>query len=378
MIARVAERDPCMTGKRLKILFHSWSLAGGGAERVFAVLASGLAKRGHEVIFSVEHEDNQNQRYLDAAVRQTPPTGGRWETIRKLVDLMKTEQPDISISAISACNMRHALAAFLAGRRHRSIMTYHGHSTAEPEFSNQIGYWATWLTSRITARTVAVSDGLRRHVVKDWHASRKRTVRIYNPTLVSTGETAAATEADLLARDPVVLSVGSFLPRKNFIALVQAFALVQTPGARLLILGQGRMQEAIEAEVGRLGLQDRVSLPGYLPEPWQAYAQARCFAFASREESFGLVLVEALAAGLPITVTPSDGPNEVLDDGAFGTFVPHDDPTAMAAAIDAMLTAPGDPQPRLQRARDFSVETGIQAYEDMFQTVAWEADRRGL
>jgi glycosyltransferase involved in cell wall biosynthesis len=367
-----------MSVRPMKILFHSWSLAGGGAERVFAVLASGLARNGHEVIFSVEHEDNQNQRYLDKAVRQTPPTGGRWKTIAKLIRMLRTEQPDISISAISACNMRHAAAALLAGRRHRAIMTYHGHASAEPETSNQLGYWTTWLTSRLTARTVAVSDGLRRHVVKDWWGAPRRTVRIYNPTLVSQGEGVAQSQADLLAREPIVLSVGSFLPRKNFSALIAAFALVKTPGARLLILGEGRMRPQLEAEIVDLKLQDRVELPGYLPEPWTAYRRARCFAFASREESFGLVLVEALAEGLPVAVTPSDGPNEVLENGRFGYLVPHDDPAAMAAAIDRMLTAPGDPAPRLERAKEFSVETGIAAYEAMFETVAWEADRRGL
>jgi glycosyltransferase involved in cell wall biosynthesis len=367
-----------MTAKPLKILFHSWSLGGGGAERVFAVLASGLAKRGHDVIFSVESEENQNLRYLDPAVRQLPPTGGRWQTISKLIHLLRTEKPDISISGISACNMRHAAAAVLAGRRRRAIMTYHGHASAEPETSNQFGYWTTWFTSRLVARTVAVSDGLRRHVVEDWWGSRKRTVRIYNPTMVSACGNVAKSESDILAREPVVLSVGSFLPRKNFIGLIEAFALVKTPGARLVILGEGRMREALEAEIDRLELTGRVTLPGYLQEPWMAYRQARCFAFASREESFGLVLVEALAEGLPVVVTPSDGPNEILDDGRFGMLVPHDDPAAMAVAIDQCLTAPGDPKPRLDRAKEFSVETGILAYEDMFRAVAWEADRRGL
>jgi glycosyltransferase involved in cell wall biosynthesis len=361
----------------LKILFHSWSMGGGGAERVFAVLASGLAQRGHTVLFSVESVDNQNLRYLDPAVQLLPPTGGRWETIAKLVRIMATEKPDVSISAISACNMRHAVAALLAGRRNRAVMTYHGHSSAEPETSNQIGYWMTWLTSRFMARTVAVSDGLRRHVVKDWWGSPKRTVRVYNPTFSSRDPDIARTEADLLARPPIVLSVGSFLPRKNFGSLIEAFARVKTPDARLVILGEGRMRPELEADVARLGLTDRVSMPGYLPEPWTAYRQARCFAFASREESFGLVLVEALAEGLPIAVTPSDGPNEVTENGRYGILVPHNDPDAMAAAIDRMLTAPGDPQPRLDRAADFSVENGIIAYEQMFTTIAWEADRRG-
>lgn len=367
--------DSDKAARPLKILFHSWSLGGGGAERVFAVLASGLARRGHEVLFSVESVDNQNLRYLDPAVRQLPPTGGRWETIAKLVRILRTEKPDVSISAISACNMRHAVAAFLAGRRNRAVMTYHGHSTAEPELSNQIGYWMTWITSRIIARTVAVSDGLRRHVVRDWRGSKKRTVRIYNPTLSSRDASIPQTEADLLARPPLVLSVGSFLPRKNFQSLIRAFAKVKTPGAKLMILGEGRLRPELEAEVARLGLQDRVSMPGYLPEPWTAYRQARCFAFASREESFGLVLVEALAEGLPIAVTPSDGPNEVLESGRYGTFVPHEDADAMAEAIDALLAHPGDPRPRLARAEEFSVENGILAYEQMFTNIAWDADR---
>jgi glycosyltransferase involved in cell wall biosynthesis len=366
------------TARPLKILFHCWSLGGGGAERVMAVLASGLARRGHDVIFTVEFEDNQNQRFLDPAVRQFLPTGGRINTVGALIDILKREKPDVSMSAISACNLRHAVAATLAGRRRRAVMSYHGHAAAEPELSNKIGYWATCATSRLVARTVAVSDGLRRHIVKDWWGSPQRTIRIYNPTLVNQCEGKATTEADLRARDPVILSVGSFLPRKNFVGLIQAFQRVKTPGARLVILGEGRMRGELEAEAARLGLTDRVSLPGYLPEPWTAYREARCFAFASREESFGLVLVEALAEGLPIVVTPSDGPNEVLADGRFGTIVPHDNPDAMAAAIDAALNTPGDPLPRLKRAEEFSVEAGIAAYEDMFQSVAADAERRGL
>ena len=153
-----------------------------------------------------------------------------------------------------------------------------------------------------------------------------------------------------MARPPTVVSVGSLLPRKNFSGLVRAFAEVTTPDARLVIVGEGPMRGELEAEVARLGLADRVSLPGYMTQPWEAYAGARAFAFASREESFGLVIVEALAAGLPVVVTPSDGPVEILDYGAYGTLVPHGDAAAMAAAIDRALAQPGDPAPRLKRS----------------------------
>ncbi|MDR3493817.1 MAG: glycosyltransferase [Ancalomicrobiaceae bacterium] len=365
-----------MTDAPLKILFHTWSLGGGGAERVFAVLASGLAARGHDVIFSVESEDDHNGRLISDTVRRFPPTGGRVRTVRELARLIASERPDVSISAISACNLRHAIAATWAGRRHHAIMSYHGHARAEAELSNRIGYWATPVTTRLVARTVAVSDGLRRHIVETWHGAPHNTVRIYNPTLAAEADATPPTEADLVARPPTVVSVGSLQPRKNFSGLIRAFARVTTPDARLVIVGEGLMRGELEAEIRQLGLAGRVSLPGYMAAPWAAYAGARAFAFASREESFGLVIVEALAAGLPVVVTPSDGPVEILDHGRYGTLVAHDDPGAMAAAIDAALAHPGDPAPRLQRAGDFCVPTGIDAYETLFRQVAAEAERR--
>jgi glycosyltransferase involved in cell wall biosynthesis len=312
---------------------------------------------------------------MDERVIQIPPLGGRLEATLSLARILRREKPDVSISAISACNLRHAVAATLVGRRNRAIMTYHGHVTAEPELSNQIGYWATSITSRLVARTVAVSDGLRRHMVEDWGSSPRKTVRIYNPTLAGNPDTAAKTEAELLSREPIVLSAGSFLPRKNFPALVRAFAHVKTTGARLVVLGEGRMRGDIEAEIARLGLGDRVTLTGYQREPWAFYRQARCFAFASKEESFGLVLVEALGQGLPVIVTPSDGPNEIMSDPRYGELVAHDDPLVMAAAIDRALTAPGDPRPRLARAADYSVDVGLDNYEAMIEEVAAEAER---
>lgn len=372
-----APQNRSMTETSLKILFHTWSLGGGGAERVFAVLASGLAARGHDVIISTESEDDHNEQYVSRAVRRCPPTGGSLRTLKQLTSLIARERPDISISAISACNLRHAIAATMAGRRHRAIMSYHGHSVAEAELSNKIGYWATPITTRLVARTVAVSDGLRRHIVETWHGSPSKTVRIYNPALVGHQESAALSEADLLARPPIVVSVGSLLPRKNFSGLIRAFAQVTTPGARLVIVGEGPMRGELEAEARRLGLAERVSLPGYMTQPWEAYAGARAFAFASREESFGLVIVEAMAQGLPVVVTPSDGPEEILENGRFGTLVAHDDATAMATAIDRALLEPGDPAPRLQRAAAFDVTTGLDAYEALFREVAAEAERRG-
>jgi glycosyltransferase involved in cell wall biosynthesis len=80
--------------------------------------------------------------------------------------------------------------------------------------------------------------------------------------------------------------------------------------------------------------------------------------------------VEALSAGLPLVVTDCDGPREIVDRGRFGTIVPIGDAGAMAAAIDAALADPGDPGPRIERARLFSLEAGVAAWSELLETVA--------
>ena len=181
----------------------------------------------------------------------------------------------------------------------------------------------------------------------------------------------AATE--LALRDPVVLAAGRFATYKNFPMLVRAFAHVTTPGARLVLMGEGDDRPRIEAEVARLHLGDRVTLTGYQPEPWRYYERARCFVSSADSEAFGLVIVEALAYGLPVVSTRTEGPGEILEDGRHGVMTPLRDEMALARAIDAVLSNPGDPGPRQARARDFSVDAALDAYAELFAEIEREA-----
>jgi glycosyltransferase involved in cell wall biosynthesis len=87
-------------------------------------------------------------------------------------------------------------------------------------------------------------------------------------------------------------------------------------------------------------------------------------------ETFGLVVVEALAAGLPVVTTASGGPDEILDNGCYGRVVAQGDEAAFAAALDAALADQGDAAARVARANDFSMEKCTQAYEALFYEIA--------
>jgi glycosyltransferase involved in cell wall biosynthesis len=157
---------------------------------------------------------------------------------------------------------------------------------------------------------------------------------------------------------PTVLTVGAVKPRKGTLALVQAMPAIreQLPDARLVIIGSLEMDPdyvaRVREEIEALGLQESVRLLGRVPDhmlmSW--YAAADVFALPSlnvgwKFEGFGLALLEASAAGLPVVSTTDCGAEDAVDDSMTGLLVAQDglpdgDTRALSAAILRLLTNP--------------------------------------
>lgn len=354
-----------------KYLFYTHALAGGGAERVMSLLASGFVERGCDVIFVCDRAAEENRAYLDPRVRLVELPKGHFASTRALAALLRQERPDVALSGIGVSNLKLFVAAAAAGRLNRAAQSLHGYFHSEPQLLSRLGALMLPATSRLFARTVTVSDGLDAYARRRFKVSAQRTRRIYNPVLARAAEPISA--ATLAQRAPNVLASGRFATYKNFPMLVRAFAHVTTPGARLTLLGEGADRERIEAEVARLHLGDRVVLTGYQSEPWRFYETARCFVSSADSEAFGLVVAEALAFGLPVVSTRTEGPSEILENGRHGVMVPIGDEDALALAIDRVLADPGDPAPRQARAADFSVAAAVAAYAALFDEIEREA-----
>jgi len=163
---------------------------------------------------------------------------------------------------------------------------------------------------------------------------------------------------------PVILAVGSLTPRKDYATLVRAFAQLRAERVcRLIILGDGPEREPLTTLAESHGVAGDVTLPGFTanPYPWMRHADA--FAHSSRWEGLGIVLVEALALGLPIVATdcPS-GPSEVLADGRHGWLVPVGDSRAMAGALAHALDHSPDRHELQAAASRYRTDTATAAY----------------
>jgi glycosyltransferase involved in cell wall biosynthesis len=165
---------------------------------------------------------------------------------------------------------------------------------------------------------------------------------------------------------PLVLSAGELCGRKGFDTLLRAFARVRARRpCRLMILGRGGAREALLGLAAELGVAEDFALPGFVPHPYAWMAHADLFAFSSRWEGLGFVLIEALAVGTPVVSTdcPS-GPREVMDGGRFGHLVAVDDDEALAAAMMATLDTPLPAATLRQAARPYEIEASTDAYLD--------------
>lgn len=172
----------------------------------------------------------------------------------------------------------------------------------------------------------------------------------------------------VLEGGPIILTVGRFVPRKGHETLVRAFprVLQRYPGAVLVLAGRGPAMPFVTRAAARLGIRDRVRLPGHVPDDELAALYQLCDVFAlptgegpgGQVEGFGLVFVEAQTYGKPVVAGRSGGVPDAVLDGETGLLVPPDDPEALAAALLRLLDAPPFAQ-RLAQAAQHRAQTEL-------------------
>jgi 1,2-diacylglycerol 3-alpha-glucosyltransferase len=174
---------------------------------------------------------------------------------------------------------------------------------------------------------------------------------------------------------PVLLSVGRLGKEKNLDLLLEAFALFsrQRPDARLIMIGDGPHRAALEEHATSLGCAASVAFAGALEQKQLGayYRGADAFVFSSLTETQGLVLVEAMAHGLPVIAVECPVTNEIVN-GEAGMLTPED-PAAFAAALASFAAEP--PQLRARRkeaarqaAAPFSVDALAEQLEALYRT----------
>jgi len=211
-------------------------------------------------------------------------------------------------------------------------------------------------------RLIAISDAVRTFLETAGLPARKLVTIHYGlDELPATSSRVTPAEAGVTEGAPLVLAVGRLIAQKDHATLLRAFGHVhaERPDARLAILGSGPLEGETRALAAELGLGDAVLLPGRLDtRDW--LERADVFVHTSRWEGFGIVLLEAMLASLPVVATRVSAVPEIVDDGVTGRLLEPGDADGVAGALLDLLAAPEDARALgtagLERARtEFSV-----------------------
>ena len=214
---------------------------------------------------------------------------------------------------------------------------------------------------------VRVRDDIRRHLPR-WPAEKIET--LHNRLDVAAAQSGivpreAAREAlGLPQAVPVIGNVGRLHPDKDQATLIKGFAaaLPRLPtGTLLAIAGSGPLAEALKALAAGLGIADRVRFLGQVPDVRRYFSAFDLFALSSDHEPFGMVLLEAMAAGVPVMATDCGGAPEVVADPA--RLFPLRDAAALADKLAAFFASGRDAGNELEHLRrHFSDEAARQRF----------------
>lgn len=212
---------------------------------------------------------------------------------------------------------------------------------------------------------VTVSDFNRAHLTEAYGADADRVRRVYNGLDLS-----AFPFAEPMERPATIAAVGRLVEKKGFDTLLDALALLLADGHQvdLVLVGSGALEAELREQAGRLGLADRVTMLGGLPQHRVAEIVANAAVFAApcvvaddgNRDGLPTVLLEAMALGTPCVATPVTGIPEIIEHEVTGLLVGERDPRALADALGRMIEDPVLRVGLAKAARDL-VETEFDA-----------------
>ena len=325
-----------LAGRAPHIAFVLQGLGAGGSEHIVSLLCNHFAALGWTVsLLAFEHRETVPYYAHHPAVRILPlglksaPRGplaaigavrARKSSLRQAFRLLR---PNLVVSFLTRTNILSVIAARGLGI---PVIISERNNPALQTVGPVWGALRRWSYPHATG-FVTMTVGAMRHFdgaapPKTWVIPNPATAPTILPHARSDGRTIAA--------------VGRLVPQKGFDLLLEAFAKAKDaiPEWKLVLWGDGPDRAALEAQRDRLGLSARVEMPGITNRPGEWIAQTDVFVLSSRFEGWGLVVGEAMAAGLPVISFDCEwGPAEMIEHGRSGILVPNGDVDALAASL---------------------------------------------
>jgi glycosyltransferase involved in cell wall biosynthesis len=193
---------------------------------------------------------------------------------------------------------------------------------------------------------------------------------------VTVDETASLRRRMGFSRDDIVIgSVGRLVEQKDYPTQLKAFALAaaEVPRLRMVLAGDGPLEAELRDTARALGIQDRVRFLGHWDEIPPLLQSLDIFVLSSKFEPFGVALLEAKAAGLPVVATRVNEIPEIVSDGESGLLSPPEDPVSLASLLVKLATEPSlrarlGQQARIEARARHGYDAIVSAYQALYDS----------
>ena len=364
---------------RIAIPIHSFEP--GGVERVALNLAAAWQAGGARVSVLLGRTEGAMQEgapKLDYVVRPAPVPTAAFETVWMIWAAwrwLRRERADVLFAPGNTYAIVAIALKLLLGARCPPVVIKISNDLVRRDLPASVRWlYRVWLRvqGRWLNHFVGMAAPMRAEIARAMQVGDQRITIIEDPALES-AQVAALTailRSTPLRRAPAYVAIGRLSGQKNFALLLRAFAGLSDPAARLVIVGEGVERTKLERRAEQLGIGERLSLPGHC-DPLPHLAAAAAFVLSSDYEGVPAVVIEALAAGLPIAGTDCSVSMQALcGRGAFGVLVPPRDPAALTRAMEEVLTMPFDPRAARGSTRVFTIDAAAARYQALFAQVA--------
>ncbi len=323
-----------------KLAFYIGSLNKGGAERVFVNLAEYFQNKGYQIVMVTQYR-KEDEYVLAEGIRRVisdiPPeetTGSRavnfYRRMSRLHRIWKKERPDLVLSCVGKNNFMAVVTTMFT--KTKPVVSVVGE--AKEEYPNRLMKALANLLFPFASGVILQTE--RSKSFFSQRVSRTSVIlpNSLNPLFIR--------ERFRGEREKRIVSVGRLDANKNHEMMIRAFAGLagRYPEYTLTIYGEGELREHLQKLIASLGLEEKVFLPGVVPDVAERIEKAALFLLVSYSEGVSNALIEALALGLPVIATdvPSGGTQELIRHGENGLIIPPGDEEALKAAMERLLS----------------------------------------
>lgn len=372
----------------------------GGVQRVTAVIAKELAKTAEVTIMTFDKINNKNTNIYELDEANISYEFLEYPTVNCLKEKCCKAYSLMYRKVLPQCNATHALYAhssFPSERRRVLIEHLNAHSfdaiiavhapiatriaaiRSQLRCKNLIGWIHNSYDAMFSKGSGYAGSELERYFVYQFHKLSHTVVLcqcdvspyqqkfgftpkvIYNPLTLTPGETSTGHSKKFLA-------VGRFSPQhKGFDILIKAFALFAQNNLdwTLDIVGEGPEEESFRSLIAKYNMEGRITIHPFTKEIQKYYSEAQVYVLSSRWEGFGLVLVEAMAHGLPVISSDLPTSKEIMGD--FGIYFKNGDINGLAYCMQKATKIDWEKKSSeaLEIAKRFSIKTIVQQWKDI-------------